>query len=63
MKKSEILKIINKHLDGEMRKNVTVAGVKNMSRADLEDLKTCLITHQRPTFGAAAEVYKKITQD
>ena len=63
MKKSEILKIINKHLDGEMRKNVTIAGVKNMSRADLDILHLCLQTNQRPNFGAAAEVYKKITQD
>ena len=63
MKKSEILKIINKHLDGEMRKNVTIAGVKNMSRADIDILSMCLQTHQRPNFGAAAEVYKKITQD
>ena len=63
MKKLEILKITSKHLAGEMRKNVTVAGVKNMSRADLEVLEACLITNQRPTFGAAAEVYKKITQD
>lgn len=63
MKKSEILKIINKHMAGEMRKNITIAGVKNMSPADIELLHICLQTHQRPNFGAAAEVYKKITQD
>ena len=47
MKKSEILNVINKHLAGEMRKNVTVAGVKNMSRADIEMLRMCLLSSRK----------------
>ena len=63
MKRSQVLKTINKHLAGEMRRNVTIAGVKNISHADLSLLQHCLMTSTIPNFGAPAQVWKKITQD